>query len=85
MDLNDIIRNLLDWVKDSKMTIGKLTIYSKGGDVYLDLNLRKKKEDGQLIAIDNRFYLGDVCCSENWDGYANDLWLNHIIEELKKQ
>ena len=82
MDLNDIIRNLLDWVKDSKMAIGKLSIYSKCGGVYLDLNLRKK-EDGEQVAIDNIFYLGGVCCSENWDGYANDLWLNHMIEELK--
>lgn len=83
MDLNDIIRNLLDWVKVSNMTIDHLSIYSKCDGVYLELQLRKK-EDGEQVAIGQMFYLGDVCCSENWDRYANDLWLNHMIEQLKR-
>lgn len=82
MDLNDIIRNLLDWVHDSKIVIKKLSIYSECGGVYLDLDLRKKK-NGKQLAISRIFYLGEVCCSENWDNYANNFQLNEMIKQLE--
>ena len=82
MDLNDIIRNLLDWVHDSKIIIRKLSIYSDCGGGYLELNLGKKK-NGKQLAIGQRFYLDGVCCSENWDGYANNLHLNEMIKQLE--
>ncbi len=82
MDLNDIIRNLLDWVHDSKIIIRNLSIYSECGGVYLKLDLGKKV-NGEEVAISRIFYLGGVCCSENWDGYANNLYLNEMIKQLE--
>ena len=81
-EINDIIRNLLDWVHDSKIIIKNLSIYSECGGVYLRLDLRKKI-NGKLFAINRIFYLGGICCSENWDGYANHLHLNETIKQLE--
>lgn len=82
MDLNDIIRNLLDWVHDSKIIIKDLSIYSECGGVYLKLNFGKKV-NGEKVAISRIFYLGGVCCSENWDDYANHLHLNEMVKQLE--
>ena len=80
-EINDIIRNLLDWVHDSKIIIKNLSIYSKCGGVYLELGLRRKI-NSKTFAINKIFYLGSVCCSQNWDNYANDLYLKDMIEQL---
>ena len=80
-EINDIIRNLLDWIRDSKIIIKNLSIYSECGGVYLELELRRKI-NGKVFAINKIFYLGGVCCSQNWDNYANDLYLKDMIEQL---
>lgn len=81
--LNEIMKDLCDWMADTKFVVREISFYSRGTYVYAHLSVGKSV-DGKMIAIDREFYLGGCCSSQSWDGYKNDLELESMLEELKK-
>lgn len=82
-ELNNIMRNLCDWMADTKFVVREISFYSYGAAVCAHLSVGKNV-DGKKIAIDREFYLGGCCNSQSWDAYKNDLELDYTLEELKK-
>ena len=83
MNLNDIIKELLDWSQREKIVIRKLECYSKMGSIYVRIGFGKNV-NGKTVAIDHIFYLGGVLCGQNWDTYLNNLDLDSVIKELEE-
>ena len=81
MELNDIIKELLDWIHREKISIRKMAFYSEMGGIYVRISFGKNV-NGKALAIDHIFYLGGVLCGQSWDNF-NNLELDHVIGELK--
>ena len=84
MDLNEIIENLCDWMRENKITVRHMGFYPRFGRVCLELNLGKETNGGS-IAIGQAFYVGEDVSSTSWREDCNDLRLREMIEELKRR
>ena len=80
--LNEIIKNLCDWMADTKIVIREISFYSYGAAVYARIGVGKNV-DGKKMAIDRIFYLGGCCNSQSWDDYHNNIDLDRMLEELQ--
>lgn len=84
MDLNEIIENLCDWMRENKITVRRMGFYPKFDRVCLELSLGKETNGGSL-AIGCVFYVGEDVSSVSWNKDWNDLRLREMIEELKRR
>ena len=81
--LNEIIKDLCDWIADTKFTVREISFYSHGTFVYAHISIGKSV-NGETIVINREFYLGGCCCSQSWEGYKNNFELESMLEKLKK-
>lgn len=81
--LNQIMKDLCDWMADTKFVVREISFYSHGTAVCAHLSVGKNV-DGKKMAIDRIFYLGECCNSQSWDDHYNNLDLDRMLEELKK-
>lgn len=78
--MNDIIKDIIQWVEDNGM-IPDIHFYSECGGIYLILKLSKRGK-----SLQHRFYIpGGVLCVSNWDMKINETELNYFISKAKEE
>ena len=82
-ELSEIIKSLCDWIKDTKLVIRHLGVYSQLGGVYVELSFVKSVA-GEDVVLTRSFYVGGVLGSRAWDAYSNELKLAYMIEEFSQ-
>ena len=66
--LNEIMKDLCDWMADTKFIVREISFYSFGSKVIAHLSIGKNV-DGKIIAIDREFYLEECFNSQAWEDY----------------